>query len=278
MASVNLKAVDKATDALEREYIKSLQSAYQETLKNVDKEIRVAYSKYNVKGKFNLQAFQRMTKTEQGRLTRLEILEKQINTELASLSRGRPQQLSAYLTDVYGVNYTGTGNEVLRLANVQGSFEFINRKAVYESVRTPLTDIALDDLSDALKKAVRRDITSGIVQGDSIGKMAKRIKGTMETNANRAVTIARTETTRVMGTSRQQAFNEAHDMGVKLKKVWISTNDARTRDRHKALQGEERHYDKPFSNGMMYPGEPGAPAEEIVHCRCAMIAEVEERP
>lgn len=272
---VDFDDITKETYKIEDEYIKTLTQAYQDSLKDIDEQIRRMYAKYNVKGKFSLDAFQKMTKTEQGQITRLELLEKQVFSDLTRLAQGRPQQLAGYLTDVYGINFEGVMNRLLTEANITGSFDAINRQAVYESIMTPTTNIAIKDLSDTLKMDIRRDITNGIMQGDGIGAMMNRIRKSMNTNVNRAETIARTETTRVMGQSRNEGFNEAEKMGIKFKKVWISATDKRTRKSHARLNEESVRQDRPFSNGLMFPGEPGADPSEVINCRCTMIADVE---
>lgn len=60
-----------------------------------------------------------------------------------------------------------------------------------------------------------------------------------------------------------------------IKKQWVSTLDGKTRDRHKRLDGEVVDIDKPFSNGLMYPGDMSGPPGEVINCRCAMREIVE---
>lgn len=64
-------------------------------------------------------------------------------------------------------------------------------------------------------------------------------------------------------------------MGIKLKKEWLATLDARTRHSHAMLDGEQVAQDKKFSNGCRYPGDPQGPAWEIYNCRCTLIAAVD---
>lgn len=57
-------------------------------------------------------------------------------------------------------------------------------------------------------------------------------------------------------------------MGIKVRKRWVATKDERTRASHADLDGEIVDYDKPFSNDLMYPGDPSGPAVEVYNCRC----------
>ena len=61
--------------------------------------------------------------------------------------------------------------------------------------------------------------------------------------------------------------------GLRLEKVWLATNDARTRDTHRQLDGQVVPVDADFIvNGkqMSKPGDPRGGAREVVNCRCAV--------
>lgn len=63
-----------------------------------------------------------------------------------------------------------------------------------------------------------------------------------------------------------------HD--IKLKKVWISTEDDRTREDHINADGQIVNLDEPFSVGgysLQRPNDNLAPTEQTVNCRCTMI-------
>jgi hypothetical protein len=58
-------------------------------------------------------------------------------------------------------------------------------------------------------------------------------------------------------------------------KEWISSRDDRVRDSHAMVDGEIRALHEGFSNGLLYPNAPGAPAREVCGCRCAVAHLVE---
>ena len=61
--------------------------------------------------------------------------------------------------------------------------------------------------------------------------------------------------------------------GQEMKKEWIASFDDRTRDTHAEADGQVVNYNDPFFVGgyqMQYPGEPGAPANEVINCRCSV--------
>jgi len=262
--------VDKASQKLEKQFIKEVTLSYKETLADIKARIGIVYERYGVDGKLDIATMQKMAVHDGKELSRLNKLYATIDEDLASLNRGQPQHMAKYLTDVYEVNHDGVGKAIEQVTGV--AFENINRQAVYQSRLNPLSQIGLKANAEAVKNNIRRSITTSIVQGEGIPKMAKRITKDLEQNANNAVRIARTETTRAMGEARQATFKEAEDMGIEIQKRWVSTSDDRTRHSHARLNNEIVDNDGKFSNGLEYPGDQSGPAEEVINCRCTMIA------
>lgn len=119
-------------------------------------------------------------------------------------------------------------------------------------------------------KQMASKLYQGILGGDSIPKIAKSLMDVIGNNKASAVRNARTMVTGAENAGRLDSYNDLAEQGVVQKKEWIATPDDRTRESHIAVDGEERDIDKPFSNGLMYPGDPsGAPAE-VWNCRCSM--------
>ena len=129
-----------------------------------------------------------------------------------------------------------------------------------------ISDTTRDELADA--------IAEGAGLGESIDDIAARIGDVYQgyIGKARAVTIARTE---VVSASNAASVFVAKSTGLDLMKQWLSTRDDRTRDTHLAADGQERPMDEPFSVGgyeLMWPGDGsmGAPASELVRCRCTV--------
>jgi uncharacterized protein with gpF-like domain len=80
--------------------------------------------------------------------------------------------------------------------------------------------------------------------------------------------IARTETTIAMNLATNQAGVES---GVLIDKEWISAGDGNERPTHAELNGEQVDMNEPFSNGLMYPGDPSGDAGEVINCRCTFL-------
>jgi SPP1 gp7 family putative phage head morphogenesis protein len=126
------------------------------------------------------------------------------------------------------------------------------------------------------KKQITASVTSSILQGKSIKHMADDLQKRITTmSRNSAIRTARTAVTGAQNAGRMDSYAAAEKMGIKLKKEWLATLDARTRHSHAMLDGEQVAQDKKFSNGCRFPGDPQGPPWEIYNCRCTLIAAVE---
>ncbi len=126
------------------------------------------------------------------------------------------------------------------------------------------------------KKQITASVTSSILQGKSIKHMADNLQKRITTmSRDSAIRTARTAVTGAQNAGRMDSYAAAEKMGIKLKKEWLATLDARTRHSHAMLDGEQVAQDKKFSNGCRFPGDPQGPPWEIYNCRCTLIAAVE---
>lgn len=128
------------------------------------------------------------------------------------------------------------------------------------------------------KRQITAQVTSGILMGESIPKLADRLQANIpKMNRDSAIRAARTAVTGAQNGGRQDSYSAAAKMGIELEKEWLATLDGRTRRSHGKADGQSVAEDQPFSVGgceLMYPGDPSGPAREIYNCRCAMIAKV----
>lgn len=129
------------------------------------------------------------------------------------------------------------------------------------------------------KKQITASVTSGILQGKSIGKIADDLQDRIQDmNRTSAVRAARTAMTGAQNAGRYDSYKAAQRMGIKIEAKWIATLDNRTRHTHALLDGQRRKLDKPFEvdgKQILYPGHPLAVGELVYNCRCTIVAEVE---
>ena len=150
------------------------------------------------------------------------------------------------------------------------------------------------------RRQIQSVMLQGILQGESIPKIAKRSRKELgeswyieeikdrnkktakqisreleRRNRNAAIRNARTMTTSAENAGRMDCFKQAQDMGISLQKTWIATNDSRTRKSHAAQDGETVPLNEEFSNGLMYPADLNGAPEEVYNCRCSLVADVD---
>ena len=130
------------------------------------------------------------------------------------------------------------------------------------------------------KKQITATVTSGILQGSSINKMAKDLMNRVtDMNKTSAVRAARTAVTEGENAGRQAAAEELEKKGVIMGKRWIATHDSRTRDEHLEADGQIVENNKPFVVGgeeLMFPGDKslGASGWNLYNCRCTRVSEI----
>jgi len=99
----------------------------------------------------------------------------------------------------------------------------------------------------------------------------------------RAVTIARTEALRAVHQGAEEMYQQAIDEGQlapeSLLQTWVTARDERVRGSHAEMDGQQRSFDQAFTSGdgfaLRYPGDPEAPASEVVNCRCVRTMRID---
>ena len=128
------------------------------------------------------------------------------------------------------------------------------------------------------KRQITAQVTSGILQGESIKHLADRLQTNIPNmNRDSAIRAARTAVTGAQNAGRQDSYDVAVKMGIELEKRWLATLDSRTRHDHAAADGQTVAENKPFIVGgyeLMYPGDSSGPGHLIYNCRCTMIVQV----
>jgi hypothetical protein len=129
-------------------------------------------------------------------------------------------------------------------------------------------------------KKINAETLQGILQGESMDKIAKRLRNVQEMNKTQAIRSARTIVTGAENKGRQDSYARAEADGIILQKEWLSSDQpGRTRDWHmpSAFTSLIVDQDKPFENGLgkiMFPGDPSAHGANVWNCRCSMSAVV----
>lgn len=205
---------------------------------------------------------------------------------LAHVNQIAADYVNGKLPSIYGVNYKQLTEDVLAL-NVPSitsawevrSEETMRRLALGE-VKLPTRKIAeAKDVAWNLRQ-LNSSVLQGVLQGESIPQIKKRLLPIVDNNAKSAVRAARTMVTAAENGGRMDSYVDLDKEGVALEKVWIATPDERVREWHLAMDGQQKPIDKPFVDGngeeLMFPGDTskGASGRTIWNCRCSMRSQI----
>lgn len=182
--------------------------------------------------------------------------------------------------NIYANNYNQV-NGIAEDAGVQ--FRIINEDVVKKRIREG--DIKLPKSRLSIPKDVRwntkkmnSSVLQGILQGESMSDIAKRLLPIVDNNVNSALRNARTLVTQAENSGRLDSYKALEEEGAVLRKVWMATGDERTRDAHLELDGQEVGIDEPFvdmdGNELMFPADPSADPSTVYNCRCTMVTRI----
>jgi len=127
-----------------------------------------------------------------------------------------------------------------------------------KKVVVPISQTTINQIESVLQKALN--------EGWGVDETVKELEDE-DLTKYRARLIVRTETVKAANiTQLAAADNEDFEMD----KQWIAIEDRRTRlsHSHAGVDGQRIDLDQPYSNGLMFPGDPNGDPEEICNCRC----------
>ena len=204
-------------------------------------------------------------------------MKEQCAQQILNVNKTAVAYINGELPEVYAINYNALESAV----DGVGGYSFtlvdadtVRNLAVTDTSLLPYKKIdPAKDIPWNMKK-INAETLQGILQGESMDKIAKRIMNVQEMNKTQAIRSARTIVTGAENKGRQDSYARAESDGIILQKEWISTNDSRTRHSHAMLDGAIVDQDKKFDNGLMFPGDPSGRPEEVWNCRCTVAAVV----
>lgn len=190
------------------------------------------------------------------------------------------QQALSYINDQLPNVYAENHDQVkVDLNNIKVDYTLADKGTVKRmikdgDIKLPKKKISVPKDVAWNTKKINSSVLQGILQGESMDKIAKRLLPIMDSNRTSAIRNARTLVTGAENRGRIDSYHELADQGIIIKKVWIATGDDRTRDAHLVMDGQEVDLDENFVDGdgyeLEYPADPSGEPATVYNCRCSM--------
>ncbi len=123
-----------------------------------------------------------------------------------------------------------------------------------------------------LRQQVAQIIDNGHRDSLSVRQVADQLTEKADINLGRAKSIARSEMVGASNAASHQGYTAIAEPGDELE--WLATDDGRTRDSHRRLDGDKIPVGERFNVGghlADHPGDRSLPPEERIACRCSVI-------
>ena len=275
------------TDLKLEEMEKRLSAIYSRAGKEIQKTAEEYFSKFAKQdeakrklleqGKITEDEYKKWRKGKVMYGKRFTEMKEQCAKQLLNVNQTAIAYINGELPEVYALNYNALESAVDGVGGY--SFTLVDADTVRNLAVTDTSLLPYKELDPAKDipwnmKKINAETLQGVLQGESMDKIAKRLRNVQEMNRTQAIRSARTIVTGAENKGRQDSYARAEADGIILQKEWIATNDGRTRHSHAVLDGAIVDQDKKFDNGLMYPGDPSGRPEEVYNCRCTLVAKV----
>lgn len=256
-------------------------------LKALEKKIKTVYTKAykelkedaaNVlqKIKFNPDMSMAQKMGLMSKYDRLEKLSQQMADTVYNANTMAQKMIDNEMVNIYGLTYNADAENF--------GFDLVDNTFVKKVLKEEVNPFEMiNSLHDktAVKNKMKGEILTGLLKGESIPNLARRLKGASEGYLSNSIRVARTETTRVMNSAKMDVGKRGQELGFDMWKRWVATKDDRTRHLHDKLDGQEVPLDEPFivdGEELMFPGDisRGASAGNVINCRCTMVEFIKE--
>lgn len=246
------------------------------SFEEADKRMRARYLEGEItKEEYTNWRRKELLKAKGYKLTLAEITDVLVNTDVAAMAL-----VAGELPSVIAESYNFMASLGWAAADEAGlsvgTFQIYNARTVQALIKDNPDLLPSIDIPEDLKwnkDRINREITQGIIQGDSMPEIADRLRQVTTMDENAAIRNARTSMTYAENLGRDNAYNDMKDKGMPVAKKWSATMDDRTRATHRQLNGTYANEEGYFGEGILEtllkcPGDPRGDAQEIYNCRC----------
>lgn len=272
----------EATEALIGEVFERVRREYVAAYEEAEAKLADYLRRFEAKDRIHAEAVRRGEETEadyrewrRGQILvgrRWQELVDTLAEDYRNADRVAASIVSEYMPDAYAINHDYATFQIERGSNLDTSYTLYDRAAVERLIRDQpdlLPAVKVDGRKDLAwnRRHIASAIAQGVLQGEPIDKVARRVRSVADMDCRAAMRTARTAMTSAQNAGRVDAYRRAEGMGVHVRKQWLATLDGRTRHSHRRLDGEVVNMDESFSNGLRYPGDPGPGiGSEVYNC------------
>lgn len=290
---------DRRTEARLKEIEDRIESIFSEASEELKADFKKQMAEFAKADKKNLADLARLEKgTKEYEEARRELIsnrqkkllfEKQAQARIDGYSRlltDKRELAYAVVTEnmpeIYALNYNFISPDIIKLASDLGiSQNLVNSEVLKNIVIDNLVEFPAPKVERTKaivwsQKAINRQISQGIIQGESMDEIAERLGKVSDMTGNQTIATARTCVTSAENQGRNDRFNNDRDRfkkyGISVKKVWSTRLDGRERPSHKKINMTAANKKGFFANGLRYPGdlEHGSYGDWM-NCRCSLL-------
>lgn len=281
------------TDDILKEMEKRVGDVYDQAVKDAQKKLDDYLARFAAKDKIKQEKLKNgeITQDEYARWRKGQMCIGQrwremldtLSSDFTNADKIAMSIVNGYSPEVYALNHNYATFQVEKDATVDTSYTLYDRQTVERLLREdqdllPKAKVDIPKDKRWNRQHIQQQVTQGILQGEDIEKISKRLRTVTDMDRRAAIRNARTITTGAENAGRVDSYTRAVGMGIELEQEWLATLDGRTRHSHRMLDGESikvgTKNTAKFSNGCRYPGDPEGPPWEVYNCRCTLVAKV----
>lgn len=284
-------ATDNLISKIEKEITKEYKQAHKEVASKMDDYLKrfatkdKTWQKWVSEGKKTQEEYTAWKKGQVLMGKRWGDLKDTLAEDYKNVAKISQSIANGYRAEAYAINHNYSTYEIEKASRLNTSYSLYSRESVERMYRNnpKLYHDPGKKISQAIREGKQMDwnrrriqsvITQGILQGESIPDLTKRLERVTGGDHAAAIRNARTMITGAQNAGRIDAMDRAKDMGIPVMKQWLATLDDRTRHWHRELDGMKAETDEPFEvegYKIMFPGDPDADAEMVYNCRCTLL-------
>ena len=238
--------------------MKPILQAYKRSLNSAREQIAKIYIKYAVDGQLQI--------SKQQRYTILKQLEKQLLRQAKELGNIDLGHTTKILEEVYRESFFMTSYSIQKGVDVAIDFSILRPEFVKAAVHMPIKGEMFSSRiwtnKEKLVKSLRQQIERGMIEGDSIDKMARRIKKEFGTSSYSSKRLIHTEMARCMTQAQEEVYRGS---SVIDKVLFDATLDEKTSEICESYDGKEFTLDN----------YPKIPQDTHPNCRSCIVPVVD---